>query len=470
MSDKAGKTEDKAKKPSLYIRTFGCQMNIRDSEYVIGLLLENGFMLANSIGEADIVLFNSCSVRKHAEDRLISNIAELAKLKKKRPDLVIGLIGCTAQNYKDDILKKLPVLDFSCGPGNEADLPGIIKDILDNRCAIVATGKVNEKKPELFPIYREHAFKAYISISEGCDNYCSYCVVPYVRGRERSRDMKDIVREAQDLADRGFKEITLLGQNVNSYKSIAYSVERIRYRKKLNAIRYPLNAKTSDFVNLLEQLNDIKGIERIRFMTSHPKDASSELFKAIRDLSKVCEHLHLPLQSGSDRILRLMNRGYARNKYLKLVELYRKYVPGGSITTDVIVGFPAESEKDFEDTFNLMKDAQFDGAFTFKYSPRPPAKSINLKDDVPKDVKERRLKTLMDAQCEISRIRNELQIGKIAEVLVDCQNEKQPGLLSGRTRTNKITLFDGDKKLIGHLINVNILSVKPHTLIGRMVE
>lgn len=439
-------------KKTVFIKTFGCQMNIRDSEYVIGLLLENGFGMANSMDEADIILFNSCSVRKHAEDRLISNIADLRGLKKSKPGLIIGLIGCTAQSYKEDILKKAPIIDLSCGPGNEGDLPDIINKVIKDRYPIIAADKVNQKKPELFPKYREGQFKAYVSISEGCDNFCSYCVVPYVRGRERSRNANDIIKEVSDLAQRGFKEVTLLGQNVNSYRGSN------------------VKGQGSEFVGLLNKLNGIEGIERIRFMTSHPKDASMELFKATRDLDKVCEHLHLPLQSGSNRILKMMNRKYTRKKYLGLIEAYRKLVPQGSITTDMIVGFPSESDKDFKDTYNMMKEIGYDGAFTFKYSPRPPAKASGLKDDVPKDVKEARLKMLIDFQCEISRMRNEPLNGKILEVLVDAQNERNPGMLTGRTRANKAAIFEGGKTLIGKLVNVKVESIKPHTLIGRMTE
>jgi tRNA-2-methylthio-N6-dimethylallyladenosine synthase len=310
---------------------------------------------------------------------------------------------------------------------------------------------VGIKKAEFFPKYREQKFKAYVSIGEGCNNYCSYCIVPYVRGPERSRDARDILKEANDLARRGFKEITLLGQNVNSYGK--------DQRPKTKDRGYA-------FVKLLEDLNGIKGIERIRFMTSHPKDASTVLFKAMRDLDKVCEHLHLPLQSGSNRILRLMNRGYTREEYLKLIAEYKKFVPGGSITTDVIVGFPSETEKDFKDTFNLMKEVIFDSAFTFKYSPRPPAKSARLEDDVPVEKKNTRLKALLDFQCGSSRQRNEPFCGRIVEVMVDGCNDERSGELTGRTRTNKVVLFKRDRASIGSLIDVRIELIKPHTLLG----
>ncbi|MCM8761489.1 MAG: tRNA (N6-isopentenyl adenosine(37)-C2)-methylthiotransferase MiaB [Candidatus Omnitrophica bacterium] len=436
----------------IFIRTFGCQMNVRDSEFVAGMLLENGFELVDSVEKADVVLFNSCSVRQHAEDRLFSNIGDLARLKKKKRDLVIVRMGCTAQKYKDKAIDRSPLLDIVCGPGNEADLAGILKDFMENRCAIVAVDKVNEKRPEIFSIYRENDFKAYVSIGEGCDNYCSYCIVPYVRGKERSRDAKDVIREVEELAARGFKEVTLLGQNVNSYGK---------------AVR-PSGRQAVNFVKLLERINKINGIERIRFMTSHPKDVHTELFKAMRDLEKVCEHLHLPLQSGSDRILKLMNRGYTAKRYLKLVEDYRKIVCGGSLTTDIIVGFSSETEADFKKTLSVMRSIEFDSAFTFKYSPRPPAKSAFLKDDVPAAAKEKRLQSIIGLQVASSKKRNESLIGSVVEVLVDGRNKKDEKSLSGRTRTNKAVIFEGDRSLVGSLLNIEIRSATSFALRGRI--
>jgi len=371
----------------VFIRTFGCQMNSRDSEFVMGLLLEDGFKMAGSPEEANVIIFNSCSVRKHAEDRLFSNIANLKKLKDKKPSLVIGLIGCTAQNYKDKVFKRSPLVDFVCGPGNEGDIVRIVKDALKNRQPVVAIDKVNTKRPELFPSYRGRSDKANVSIGEGCNNYCSYCIVPYVRGKERYRTAGDILKEVRSLAGRGLKEIMLLGQNVNSYKS-----------------KGP-RGKCIGFSELLEKINGVDGIERITFMTSHPKDASLELFRAMAKLDKVVKHLHLPLQSGSDRILKLMNRRYTRGKYLKLIESYRKIVPGGTLSTDIIVGFPTESDKDFLDTVDALNMVKFNGAFMFKYSPRPQALASLMKDDVPTDVKEARLKKILDLQRDISAMK-----------------------------------------------------------------
>jgi tRNA-2-methylthio-N6-dimethylallyladenosine synthase len=286
-------------------------------------------------------------------------------------------MGCTAQAYKEKAAGRAPILDFICGPGNEHEIPEIIKRAVKSGRTIVATDKVNSPRPELFPEFRSKGRLAHVSISEGCDNYCSYCIVPYVRGRERSRAAEDIIKEVKDLASRGFDEIMLLGQNVNSYGH--------------------------DFIGLLEKLNGIDGIVKIRFMTSHPKDTGRELFEAIGSLSKVSKRLHLPVQSGSDRILKLMNRGYTRNKYLKLVDMYRKLVPEGEITTDIIVGFPSETKKDFDDTMLLIKKADFAGAYIFKYSPRPPAESCKLKDDVPSEEKDLRHAAILDMQRSMAR-------------------------------------------------------------------
>lgn len=439
----------------IYIKTFGCQANARDSEFAMGVLLESGFRQARSPQDADIVLFNSCAVRKHAEDRLFSNIAQLEELKAKKPRLLVGLLGCVAQQHKARALERAPLVDFVCGPGNEWELPMIIGGMLKDRMSVVATDKVDAKRPELFPEFREGSCKAYVSIGEGCDNFCSYCIVPYVRGRERSRKVADILREVRDLGERGFKEVTLLGQNVNSFRDRGAGTRG----------RGPGEA----FVRLLEAVNGIKGIDRIRFMTSHPKDASVGLFRAMRDLDKVCEHLHLPLQSGSDRILKLMNRGYTGSRYLKLADAYRKTVPGGSITTDIIVGFPTETKKDFERTTGLMERVGFDGSFQFKYSPRPPARASRLADDVPPPVKQERLAASLDLQCALAARRNAPLAGTVVEALIDGRNGKEPGMMAGRSRTNKTVIVEGGADLIGKLVRVRIRSASAYALRGERI-
>jgi tRNA-N(6)-(isopentenyl)adenosine-37 thiotransferase enzyme MiaB len=432
----------------VYIRTFGCQMNTRDSEYVAGLLVDKGFRLVKSSDDADVILFNSCSVRKHAEDRVFGNIGELKHLKKAKPDLIIGLMGCTAQAYQGRAIERSGLIDIVCGTGNEADLPRLIVDMAKNRNKIVAVDKMDTQKPERFPKFREGKLKATVSIGEGCNNFCSYCIVPYVRGKERSRDAKDIIREVRDLASRGFKEILLLGQNVNSYKAKC----------------------GKDFIRILEDINKIKGIERIRFMTSHPKDAHVELFTAMRDLERVCEHIHLPIQSGSDRILKLMNRKYTVRKYLKLVDEYKRIVPHGSITTDIIIGFPSETAADHKKTCDIMRKVAFDSSYTFKYSPRPPARSAALKDDVSSQIKEERLESVMDIQRQIGAERNECLVGATVEVLVESPSKKDPSELCGKTRTVKNVVFKGKKSLIGKIVKVQIETASSYALKGRLVR
>ena len=436
----------------IYIRTFGCQMNDRDSELVYGLLSGQGYAKTDTIEEADIAVFNTCSVRKHAEERAYGRVGMLKKWKQENPKRIIGIIGCMAQSHKGRIFERLPHVDFICGPANIYDIPKLIlrRRVQDQQRYISALDQKQRPNIEQ-PALRQGPTSAYVSIGEGCDNFCSYCIVPYVRGRERSRSKKLILQEVARLTEAGIKEVILLGQNVNSYRSQGQ-------RSK---------SKERGFVKLLENINKVRGIERIRFMTSHPKDANKDLFKAMRDLRKVCEHLHLPLQSGSNRILERMRRGYSREGYLRLVGDYRKILPRSSLTTDIIVGFPGESSKDFHQTCRTMKEIGFDSAFIFKYSPRPPAKSCARKDDVPVNIKEDRNHRLLDLQREMSRKVNERLIGREAEVFVESENRKPKGKsLRGRTRTNKITVFDGSQRLINTMVDVKIRRVTPNTLIG----
>lgn len=447
-------------KKKVFLRTFGCQMNVRDSEFVAGILTDNGFDISRNIDDADVILFNSCSVRKHAEDRLFANIGQLKDLKKANHSLVIGIIGCTAQAFKNKAIDRAPLVDIVCGPGNEPDLPRLIKSAIRKRCRVIATDKVDTKRAELFPHYRIEKVRALISISEGCDNFCSYCIVPYVRGRERSRRTADILKEAQDLARRGYKEIMLLGQNVNSYGQGSGD------RGRASVFR---GQGSGNFVRLLGRLNKVEGLDRIRFMTSHPKDAHKELFEAMRDLKKVCHHLHLPLQSGSDRILKLMNRGYSAKKYLKLAGDYKRILPGGSLTTDIIVGFPTETERDFKASCDMVRGIGFDSAYTFKYSPRPMTKAGKLDDDVPEGIKAARLKALNEIQSVTARKRNEPYDGRVVEVLVETVSAKDGLSLGGRTRENKPVVFAGPASFAGRIEKVKIVSVTPYALKGRLV-
>lgn len=367
----------------VYIRTYGCQANKHDSEMVGAMLLGEGYTQVALPDEADVVLFNTCSVRKHAEDRVFGKVGLLKYIKEQYPKVIFGIIGCMAEAQKENIFRKLPHVDFICGPGDLDRIPAIIEQVRDGSNHIMFLDGHSSGRIPGSPYKRRASLKAYVKIMEGCDNYCSYCVVPYVRGAERSRPSKEILDEIRCLIDGGTKEITLLGQNVNSYGR---------------------NLKEDiDFVRLLKKIDRISNGVRIRFVTSHPKDASVELFKAMRDLESLCKHLHLPVQSGSDRILRLMKRDYTAKEYLKLVKDYRRFLPEGTLTTDIIVGFPSETEEDLKKTYNLMKDIEFDSAFIFKYSPRPYTEAQRLKDDVPKETKEKRHQLLLKLQKDISK-------------------------------------------------------------------
>jgi len=391
-----GKGDDNrgpARSRSVYIATFGCQMNVRDSEIVAGILKKKRFSFVDDAKKADCVLINTCAVRQHAEDRVWSEIGACAKLKNKP---LIGLIGCMAQNYKENSFQRAKALDFVVGPADIAKIPSIIKDLLKTRGQSLKNGdsphKILERKiwetdglnrPEevyhtgYYEPGKDHAF---VVISEGCTNFCSYCVVPYTRGALRHRNHQDIIKEIKSAIKKGIAKFTLLGQNVSAYHS-----------DKVN------------FVELVRLVNSVKGVKEFTFMTSHPKDTNVELFKAIRDNDKLAKFLHLPVQSGSDSILKLMNRGYTRKFYLDLIDNYRKIVPEGILTTDIIVGFPGETDKDFQDTFDLVKEVRFNGSFIFKYSPRPKTEALKYEDDISKELKEKRHKAILDLQIKICK-------------------------------------------------------------------
>lgn len=372
-------------------------MNVRDSEVIAGLLLGAGYELTEDEKKADIVIFNTCSVRQHAEDKVFSEVGRISKARSRskpatrnqRPATnkskpIIGIVGCMAQNYKETIFERSPFVDFAVGPADIHKIPEIIQELAKQQ--ELFEKKIWETEGQTRPeeIYHTGFYEdkehAYVVISEGCSNYCSYCVVPYVRGESRNRNYKDILREIAKAAAKGITKITLLGQNVNSYEY-----------------------EGVNFAKLLQLVNDIEGIKEVGFITSHPKDTSVELFKAMAGLEKMKKILHLPLQSGSDKILKLMNRGYTKGQYLDLVESYRRIVPGGRLSTDIIVGFPTESREDFSETYEMMKKINFDSAYIFKYSPRPNTQAQHLPDDVPKEEKERRHKVLLDFQKELWR-------------------------------------------------------------------
>ncbi|OQB25285.1 MAG: (Dimethylallyl)adenosine tRNA methylthiotransferase MiaB [Firmicutes bacterium ADurb.Bin182] len=429
-----------------HIQSYGCQMNTHDSEKLAGMLSMSGFSPAASKEEADIILFNTCCVREHAEKRVFGNIGALKKLKDEKPKLIIGVCGCMMQQEEvaDRLMRRFPFVDLVFGTHNLNEFPSMLKAVLDGeRTSSIIEGCEIE---EGLPVKRADGVSAFINIIYGCNNYCSYCIVPYVRGRERSREPEKIVEEAKALADQGYKEITLLGQNVNSYAP---------------------NGEKDGFAKLLYMLNDIDGIERIRFMTSHPKDLSRGLIEAMVRLPKVCNHIHLPVQSGSNRILEAMNRRYTREHYMDLVDQLREHVSGIELTTDIIVGFPSETEEDFNDTLDLVNRVGFSSAYTFMYSPRRGTKAAKMPGQLDAETKKMRLLALNELQAEHVRANNKKYIGKSAVVLTEGYDERK-GLAFGKMTNFKMVYFPADKDAIGRFISVKIEGEQKNSLIGRI--
>lgn len=371
-------------------------MNEHDSERVRDMLRVDGYVFVDEIEDADVVIFNTCSVRKHAEDRVYGKLGTMKKMKAKKPGFIIGIVGCMAEAQKEDIFKNMPHVDFLCGPADLDRIPEIIEDIRDGAGRIALIGGHSLKKIPEFPLDRNAGHAGFVKIMEGCDNFCSYCVVPYVRGRERSRPSGEILEEIKGLLENGVVKITLLGQNVNSYgKGLKEKIDFVGLLEKINKLvpsPLPSPQRGEGFAG--------EGV-KISFLTSHPKDAGVKLFKAMADLKYISKNLHLAMQSGSNKILRLMNRGYTIEQYKKLVKDFRRIVKAGTITTDIIVGFPKETERDFQDTLKAMKDIKFNFAYIFKYSPRPFTKAGKMKDDVPDLEKERRHAILLEMQRKI---------------------------------------------------------------------
>ncbi len=413
-------------------------MNVHDSEKIIGVLQEEGYSQTDSPLEADLIIYNTCSIRQKAEQKFYSELGRIKPYKKKRPDLRIAVAGCIARQEGKNLFKKAPHVDFILGPQNISRL----KDIAQMGYPRIAM----EDNPEIalqdLPARREDGVKAWITIAYGCNNFCSYCIVPFTRGRERSRPSENIYREVSVIAEKGYKEITLLGQNVNSYRS------------------------DTDFPGLLEMLNRVEGIERIRFVTSHPKDLSVELIAAISELPKVCEHIHLPLQSGSDNVLKRMNRGYTYNDYMEKICELRKNVPAISITSDIIAGFPGEADNNHMDTIRALKEIEFDGIFAFKYSPRPFTRAAGMRDQLPEEIKSERLDEILKLQDEITVRKNKALQGTFQEILVEGRDVTHEGKLTGRARSNKIVVIPDSGTEFGALISVEITKGRKHSLEG----
>ncbi|MGE5396906.1 MAG: tRNA (N6-isopentenyl adenosine(37)-C2)-methylthiotransferase MiaB [Chitinophagales bacterium] len=435
-------------KKTYHILTYGCQMNERDSETIAGLLEAAGYEGASGPDDADVVVFNTCSVRHSAENKVFGKLGEIRLLKTKKPGMVIAFGGCMAQLPEVRKRLKKNSVDIVFGTHNIHRLP----ELLARREAEAAmVTEVWDKAVEVVegvPSRRTGGLSAFVNIMFGCNNFCSYCIVPYTRGRERSRNPQEVVKEVRELVALGAKEVTLLGQNVNSY---GRGLE-----------------EKADFADLLTMINDIEGLWRIRFTTSHPRDVSDKLIQTIADLDKVCEHVHTPLQSGSNKILKLMNRGYSREDYFNLADRIRSGIPGVAITSDIIVGFPGEEEEDYLDTLDAIERVRFDAAFTFMYSKRTGTRACDMEGHVPLEIKRNRLIKLNQIQYAMALEENLRFENRTEEVLVEGKSKTNPDRLTGRTRTNRIVVFDGPAELIGQLTRVVVTEAKTFTLFGQL--
>ncbi len=435
-----------------FIRTFGCQMNERDSERMAGFLLEAGLERADREEEADLIVINTCSVRKKPEQKIYSLLGRMKKLKTNNPGLIIAVAGCVAQQVGDEFLARVPHLDLVIGTNSFHRIAGLFGEAEKGKRA-AAAGWLAEDDPMLFcnPSTRPAGGPtAFVTIMQGCDNFCSFCIVPYVRGRERSRSAEDIISEARSLAASGVREVTLLGQNVNSYG-------------KKGGPGFP---------GLLRMVAAVDGIERVRFTTSHPKDLSAELIEVMAEEAKVMEHIHLPVQAGSTRVLAAMNRGYTREDYLDLVSRLRKAVPGIGITTDLMVGFPGETEADFGETLSLLEEVLYDEAFSFAYSHRPFTRASRLAGEVPEEDKKERLYRLQALQDRITLERNRAEVGRVHEVLVEGASKTDSKKLTGRARTNRLVHFvpEDGADLCGSRVRVRVTRALKHSLAGELIS
>ena len=442
-----------------YIHTWGCQMNEHKSEGIAGVLTQQGYEITHDPEEADLVIFNTCMVREKAEEKVYSEAGVIRKHKEQKPHLLLGVGGCVAQALKDELFKKSSAIDFVFGTSNITDIPRLIEEAQKRTNGhspprsyrpVMAMEKIPDRIEEM-PFVRASQFQAKVTITEGCSNFCSFCIVPYTMGLLRSRPMTDILYEVKNLAERGYKEVQLLGQNVDSYG---------------NDVKDP----NVNFANLLRQITFID-IPRIRFTSSHPQDITLEVIEVMGQKNNICEHIHMAVQAGSDRILESMRRGYTKRQFLKLIREIKEGVPGVNITTDIIVGYPTETEQDFQETVDLVKKARFGGAFIFKYSPRPRTVSYyKYEDDVSPQEKQRRLEILLNLQKRIAEEENKKRIGQVVEVLVEGRNKPDSNLFYGKTRDNKTVVFEGKDDLIGQFVHVTVRDASVAGLMGELTS
>ena len=434
-----------------YITTYGCQMNVHESEKIAGMLVDIGYESASSLEDADVIVFNTCCIRDTAEKRAYGNIGALKSMKRANPDKIIAVVGCMTQQKggAETLAQKFPFVDIILGTNSLDKLPILVQDKRSRRARIAVSDDPTVDLTLELPIYRTSGTNAWINIMYGCNNFCTYCIVPYVRGRERSRSITEVIADVKQVLSEGYKEITLLGQNVDSYGN-------------------DLNDGTS-FASLLKKISDLPGKFRLRFMTSHPKDFSPEVVDVIAASRNICHNIHLPIQSGSDEILRRMNRKYTARQYLEIVEYIKEKMPDVGITSDIMIGFPGETEEDFLATCDLVRKVRFSNAFTFVYSPRKGTPAATM-EQIPADIKKSRITHLVKLQNEITKELSDEYLGKVYEILVEDVNPKYPGTVCGRTDSGRLVTMKGDPSLIGSFLDVKITKSRSASLFGEILS
>lgn len=435
------------KKNSIYIETYGCQMNIADTELVLGILRNDGYEVTSEADKADVILLNTCSIRENAEQRIYGRLGNFKRMKNSRPELVVGVLGCMAERLRKDLIEEKKMVDLVVGPDEYRRLPEFIDTAFSGEKGIGVKLSRTETYDDIIP-FREDGLQAWISVMRGCDKFCTFCVVPFTRGRERSRTLNSVVEEIKQLSARGFREVTLLGQNVNSYSD-----------------------GENDFADLLAACASVDRKIRVRFTTSHPQDLSDKLLYTIAEHANLCNYIHLPVQSGSNRVLELMNRTYTIEHYLNIIEKAKKIIPGVSFSTDIISGFPTETYEDHVMTLDVMRQVRYDGAYMFKYSPREGTKAYRMEDDVTEEIKTKRLREIIDLQQGISYEINQSLIGKEEIILIEGFSKKSEQFLAGRTDANKVVIVPSDGKIKeGDYVKVKINRATSGTLFGDFLE
>lgn len=446
----------------LYLESYGCQMNFSDSEIVASILKDDGYTTTRNLEEADLVLLNTCAIRDNAEQRIRKRLLQFRTVKKEKPEMVIGVLGCMAERLKAQLLEEEKLVDLVAGPDAYRSLPGLVSEVEGGQKAVNVLLSREETYADISPVRLDHnGVTAYISIMRGCDNMCSFCVVPFTRGRERSRDPETIVLEAKDLFDRGYREVILLGQNVDSY----------RWNVNIKGEVEDTYKPTVNFAQLIEKVAQVSPELRIRFSTSHPKDMTNELFEVMSKYENICDYIHLPVQSGNSEVLKKMNRGYTREWYLERIAAIRKHIPQCSISTDIIAGFCGETEEQHQDTMSLMKEVGFDFAYMFAYSERPKTLAARkFKDDIPEEVKKRRLSEIIDVQQANGLASNKRSVGRVYKVLIEAVSKRSSEHFSGRNSQNAVVIFPRKNFKIGDYVNVLIEDCTAATLLGSVID